>query len=47
MYKLLHTNVGNEATLNFIKTTKIATRRWMQQRIEEEEDEEEEEETRD
>jgi hypothetical protein len=42
---LLYTKPGIEATLAFIKETKIATRQWRLERAQEEEKEEEEEKT--
>ncbi|CAG8978349.1 hypothetical protein HYALB_00012484 [Hymenoscyphus albidus] len=44
MKSLLHTTKGVEATLDFLRTTKIATRIWHTQRVAEEEKEEEDEE---
>ena len=39
---LLHTKIGIEKTLVFLKDTRIATRKWHLERLEEEEEEEEE-----
>jgi hypothetical protein len=41
---LLHTGIGIEKTIAFLKSTGIATRKWHLQRREEDEEEEEEEE---
>jgi hypothetical protein len=40
MKALLHNTKGVEATLDFLKTTKIATRTWHTQRVDDDEDEE-------
>jgi ribonuclease HI len=43
---LLHTKIGIEETLNFIKNTGLATRKWHLERVEREREREEEEERR-